>query len=154
MGGRRYFGQWSRAPQAFPGSHLTYCSKIASPWRQEILTKTPENPRSLNMCVTGPGLEEERPKRAGSNGRGERQTDCREGWQQRGDWAHIRTGAEKWGDRAGGGAMGVIEPPRSSLPLSLPFVLSFVISKQPSSLGWRPQEASHLGNETVSWRPS
>lgn len=39
------------------------------------------------------------------------------------------------------------------LPPTHPPSRSFMILKQPSSLGWRPQEASHLGNKTVSWRP-
>lgn len=41
--------------------------------------------------------------------------------------------------------------PSSSFPPSVPPILSFMILKQPSSLGWRPQEASHLGNKTVSF---
>ena len=55
--------------------------------------------------------------------------------------------------RAGGQWGGSARAPSAACPPILPPSLSFMILKQPSSLGWRPQETSHLGNKTVSWRP-
>lgn len=84
----------------------------------------------------------------------------REGWLQGGgreqarlvSLAQIRTGAEKWGEGVGRRTAGMIKAP-SALSHPLSVLLSLMILKQPSSLGWRPQEANHLGNKTVSWRP-
>lgn len=63
------------------------------------------------------------------------------------------SGAEEWGEGAGGGRVGGSDgaSPSSSPPPSVPPTLSFMILKQPSSLGWSSQEASHLGNKTVSF---
>lgn len=69
--------------------------------------------------------------------------------QDRGAGPRSGTGAEKWGDGQAEGQRGG----SASCPPILPPSLSFMILKQPSSLGWRPQETSHLGNKTVSWRP-
>lgn len=133
---------WHGHPRPAQHPCPSYHPKTASPWKEKRPPTPPEGPRSLATVTRPQALKKKRKGRwRDGRGRGEKRLP-REGWRREeegreqgwGAWSKSgrrRRSGVRGGRRDSGGDRGS----QCSCPPSLPPSLSFMILKQPSSLG-------------------